>query len=137
MFASGCVGVFGRHGHGGGEHYLNHAALRRWTWALAFDLRRGERHGAVVGCVFAKGENSPENKKQTYAIVRELCEKFQAQTGSLICAELLQGMKVPVEVGGDAETRTPEYYKKRSCGDMVALAAEILENYMKERGVLY
>lgn len=92
---------------------------------------------AVVGCVFAKGENSPENKKQTYAIVRELCEKFQAQTGSLICAELLQGMKVPVEVGGDAETRTPEYYKKRSCGDMVALAAEILENYMKERGVLY
>ena len=73
---------------------------------------------AVVGMVFADAENSPENKKTVYAIVQELCGRFQAETGSLICAELLSGMKVPVEVGGAAEARTTEYYKKRSCADL-------------------
>ena len=91
---------------------------------------------AVVGMVFADAENSPENKMKIYAIVQELCAKFQAETGSLICAELLSGMKVPVEVGGVAEACTAEYYRKRSCADMVALAAQIVEEYLQEQGVL-
>ena len=91
---------------------------------------------AVVGMVFADAENSPENKKEVYAIVQELCGRFQAETGSLICVELLSGMNVPVEVGGVAEARTVEYYKKRSCADMVALAAHIVEDYLQEKGIL-
>ena len=91
---------------------------------------------AVVGMVFADTENSSANKMKIYAIVQELCAKFQAETGSLICSELLSGMKVPVEVGGVAETRTTEYYKKRSCADMVALAAQIVEEYLQEQGIL-
>ncbi|MBE7085334.1 MAG: C_GCAxxG_C_C family protein [Clostridiales bacterium] len=90
----------------------------------------------VVGAVFAEGENNPENKKKTYAIVQELCGKFKEKTKSLICAELLAGMKVPVEIGGEAEKRTAEYYKKRSCADMVYLATEILENYLRVNGKL-
>lgn len=89
---------------------------------------------AVIGMVFAESENTPENKKNTYAIVQTLCGRFQQETGSLVCAELLNGMKVPVEVGGIAEARTQEYYRKRSCGDMVALAAQILEDYLIEQG---
>ena len=88
----------------------------------------------VIGAVFSESENSPENKKNTYAIVQELCGKFQKETGSLICAELLAKMKVPVEIGGEAEKRTKEYYQKRSCADMVALATGILEEYLKENG---
>ena len=91
---------------------------------------------AVVGMVFSKADNSPENKKETYAIVQKLCAKFKAETGSLICAELLSGVNVPVEVGGVAEARTQEYYKKRPCGDMVALAAKILEEYLQEKGIV-
>ena len=91
---------------------------------------------AVIGMVCAKSENTPENKKETYAITQELCKKFQEQTGSLICAELLSNMKLPVQVGGEAEARSPEYYRKRSCGDMVALAAQILEEYFIEKQVL-
>jgi C_GCAxxG_C_C family probable redox protein len=91
---------------------------------------------AVIGMIFASPENTPENKKQTYAIVQELCGKFKEQTGSLICAELLSGMKIPVEVGGNAEPRTAEYYRKRSCGDMVALATQIVEDYLKEKGIV-
>lgn len=90
----------------------------------------------VVGLVFANAENSPENKKQVYAIVQELCAKFQEKNGSLICGELLSGMKVPVQVGGEAESRTPEYYRKRSCGEIVFIAAEIVEEYLKEKGKL-
>ena len=84
----------------------------------------------VIGALCSKSENTPENKKEVYAITQELCKKFQAETGSLICGELLSQMKVPVEVGGTAEPRTQEYYKKRSCADMVALAVEILEEYI-------
>ena len=91
---------------------------------------------AVIGAVFAEAENSPENKKRTYAIVQELCGKFKEENGSLICGELLSGMKLPVEVGGTAEPRTQEYYKKRSCADMVGLAAQILEEYLQEKGIL-
>ncbi|MBQ8428753.1 MAG: C_GCAxxG_C_C family protein [Clostridia bacterium] len=90
----------------------------------------------VIGLVFAESENTPENKKQTYAITQELCGKFQAENGSLICAELLAGMKVPVEVGGEAESRTPEYYRKRSCAEMVYCAANILEEYLIEKNLL-
>ena len=82
---------------------------------------------AVVGLLFAAADNNPENKKKVYAIVQELCAKFKEQTGSLVCGELLAAMKVPVEIGGEAEKRTTEYYKKRSCADMVASAVEILE----------
>ena len=91
---------------------------------------------AVIGLTFSKAENTPENKKQTYAIVQELCGKFQAEYGSLICGELLKGMKVPVQIGGEAEARTAEYYKKRSCADMVAFVAKTLEEYLQEKGVL-
>ena len=91
---------------------------------------------AIVGLVFAEAENSPENKKKTYTIVQELCAKFKDEFGSLVCGELLSGMKVSVQVGGEAETRTPEYYRKRSCADMVKFTAEILEAYLKEKGVL-
>lgn len=87
---------------------------------------------AAVGMIFSKHENTPENKKRIYAIVQELCAKFQAKTGSLICGELLSGMQAPVEVGGVAEERTKEYYKKRSCAEMVALAAQILDDYLQQ-----
>lgn len=86
----------------------------------------------VIGLLCSAAENTSENKKKTYAIVQELCGKFQEENGSLICADLLNGMKVPVQVGGEAEARTAEYYKKRSCGDMVYRAAEILEKYFVE-----
>lgn len=91
---------------------------------------------AMVGLFFSKAENNPENKRETYAIVQQLCNRFKEQTGSLICGELLSSMNLPVEVGGSAEPRTPQYYQKRSCAEMVYLATRILEEYLTERGIL-
>ena len=87
----------------------------------------------VVGLLFAKTENTPENKKNTYAIVQELSAKFKAECGSLLCGELLAKMSVPVEVGGVAEERTQEYYKKRSCAEIVEIATRILDEYISSR----
>ena len=91
---------------------------------------------AAYGLICAKAENTPENKKETYAAVQELCAKFKAENGSLICADLLSGMNLQFEVGGEAEKRTGEYYKKRACADMVYRAAELLEEYLKKKGIL-
>ncbi len=90
----------------------------------------------VAGLVFAEAEHSAENKKKVYAVVQELCKSFQEEYGSLICGDLLRGMSVPVQVGGEAEPRTKEYYKKRSCADMVARSAEIVEKYLQSQGIL-
>ncbi len=91
---------------------------------------------AVVGLVFAEGQPSAENKKEVYAIVQELSARFKREYGSLICGELLSGAKIPVEIGGEAENRTQEYYQKRPCVEMVAFAAQILEEYLQERNIL-
>ena len=88
---------------------------------------------AVIGMTCASAENTPENKKNTYAITQRLCGEFKQKYGTLICAELLQGMSVPVEVGGVAEARTKEYYQKRSCAELVYDVAEILDNYLQQR----
>ena len=84
----------------------------------------------VVGAV--KAEQSPDGKKNTYAIVQELCEKFKQECGSLLCGELLSGANVKTEIGGEAEARTAEYYKKRPCAELVYLAARILEEYLAD-----
>ena len=90
----------------------------------------------VVGLTCSSAENNPENKRQTYAIVQELCAKFQAENGSLICNDLLTGANLQVTVGGDAEQRTSEYYKKRPCAEIVYSAARIVEEYLQEKGIL-
>ena len=87
---------------------------------------------AIVGLLFAKEENTPENKMRTYQIVQGLCKKFEAENGHLLCGDLLEKMQVPVEVGGVAEPRTKEYYQKRSCAELVASVAHILDEYVKE-----
>lgn len=89
---------------------------------------------AIIGLVFSKEENTPENKQNTYKIVQQLCKEFESETGSLICSDLLSGANLKVEVGGVAENRTETYYKKRPCGDLVYLAADVLEKYLKEQG---
>ena len=96
--------------------------------------RMREVCGAVSGMFMAAsivcGYNDPadiEGKKHTYQMIQTLAEKFKAQNKSIICKELL-GLEKP-EGTHIPELRTPEYYKKRPCGDLVKDAAEILEEY--------
>jgi C_GCAxxG_C_C family probable redox protein len=92
--------------------------------------------GAVTGMFMAAGmiygyEDPKDYKGKTehYERIQYLAGKFQKETGSLICRELLglgKGKDDPVP-----EKRTQEYYKKRPCVEMVGLAAKIMEEYIQ------
>lgn len=91
---------------------------------------------AAIGLISGKAGVDPENKKEVYAAVREFAERFIERNGSLICGELLTGAGVRATTEITAEPRNEEYYKKRPCPDLVFSAAEILEEYLRERGIL-
>lgn len=93
--------------------------------------------GAVTGMIMAYGlikglGTVPEHdeKMENYKGVQHLCDEFKKlNRGTVICAELL-GLKEP-EGTYIPEERTEEYYKKRPCGELCQLAADILDNYLK------
>ena len=84
----------------------------------------------VLSMVYAD-PTDPKDKSRIYALVQQAAEQYRARNGgSIICRELL-GLARP-EGTPQAEARTPEYYKKRPCPELVALAAQILEEWLAE-----
>ena len=71
-----------------------------------------------------------QGKTDHYARIQELARRFEAENGSIVCRTLLG-----LDQGKDSyipEKRTEEYYKKRPCGQLVGIAAMIMENYIRE-----
>ena len=71
-----------------------------------------------------------EGKMANYAFVQQLAGEFKGTYGSLICAELLglapKGQcDVKLDLDPRPAERTPEYYQKRPCSEMVAEAVRI------------
>ncbi|MBQ6748050.1 MAG: C_GCAxxG_C_C family protein [Paludibacteraceae bacterium] len=64
-----------------------------------------------------------EGKMANYAFVQQLAGGFKNKYGSLICAELLGLAPKPQEP--KPEDRTPQYYEKRPCPEMIAEAVRI------------
>ena len=69
-------------------------------------------------------------KMANYAFVQNLAGQFKDKYGSLICAELLglapKGQcDVKLDLDPKPAERTPEYYQKRPCSEMVAEAVRI------------
>ncbi len=107
--------------------------------------RMREVCGAVSGALMVLGlttgysdPHDPAAKNAHYARVRDFAERFKARctengrAGSIVCRELLAGAHVSPEVGGEAEARTAEYYRKRPCPELCALAAEIVQDMLCE-----
>jgi len=69
-------------------------------------------------------------KRANYELVRHFADEFKAANGSIICRELLGLVPVEKESAVPSE-RTPEYYKKRPCGELCSLAAGIVESYIE------
>ncbi len=73
-----------------------------------------------------------EGKSANYATVQQLAEKFKAENGSLICAELL-GLRPETPTNNpQAEARTASYYAKRPCVKMVESAARLFAEYLEQ-----
>ena len=84
----------------------------------------------VLNMIYGSGDLSDKSAKDgQYARIQEVADAFKKECGSIICRELL-GLDKKAPTPAESEARTPEYYKKRPCADMVALAAEILEKYL-------
>ena len=89
--------------------------------------------GAVSGMALVLGalKSDGSDKGYIYSIIQKACEEFKAETGSLICGELLSGEILKDKSPIPAE-RTAEYYKKRPCAELCYLAAEIAEKYIRK-----
>jgi C_GCAxxG_C_C family probable redox protein len=72
-------------------------------------------------------------KSHNYEVVQQLAERFKAENGSLICAELLGLSTTAAHRDTLAEPRTDLYYKKRPCVEMVETAARIFADYLIEK----
>lgn len=90
--------------------------------------------GSVSAMTFVISALYPEDKASVYSRVQEVAGIFREKHGSVVCRELLhlniKGADSPVP-----SPRTAEYYKKRPCPDIVASAADILENYIKSNPI--
>ena len=71
-----------------------------------------------------------EGKSRNYKVVQQLCEKFKAEHGSLVCAQLLN-LRKGAPLSYEASERTAEYYKTRPCVNMVVTAAKIFADYLE------
>ena len=91
--------------------------------------------GAVSGAFMAAGmiyadDHIPtqEAKAAHYEKIRNLATRFKEENGSYLCRELLEG--VPVSKDAAPEERTEQYYKKRPCGELCAIAAQLLDELL-------
>ncbi len=82
---------------------------------------------AVLGSILSDGKD----KLKIYQIVKEAMDMFSEQTGSVICAELLDQQTLQ-DKSTTPEPRTEQYYKKRPCAELCALAGEITEKLIKK-----
>lgn len=75
-----------------------------------------------------------DDKAQIYERIQEVANEFKKQNGSIICRELL-GLSIKGADSPVPEARTDDYYKKRPCSKLAAMAADILEQYIKTNPV--
>ena len=82
----------------------------------------------VLGALY--GSPDPSQKTALYTEGQALAERYRPENGggSIVCRELLGLAKA--EGSPVASPRTPEYYKKRPCPQLVRLAADILDEYI-------
>jgi len=104
--------------------------------------RMRETCGSATGMFFLAGLETTktieglaggDTKSAAYEAVQLLADRFKAETGSLICRELLSGSFIKNPVGTTPDPRTAEYYKKRPCIKMVETAIRIYCTWLNEK----
>ncbi len=85
----------------------------------------------VAGLLYGYDDpKAKEEKAEHYARIQQLAADFTAEHGSIVCRELL-GLTEKKQ-DPTPEARTAEYYKKRPCKEIIGMAAEIVDNYIRE-----
>ena len=105
--------------------------------------RMREVCGSVSGMVMLAGLMAPAadpsvkvDRTRNYALVQEMADEFRAMNGSIVCKELLglvpmgSGAAAVAKESPEPSDRTPEYYKKRPCEELVGIAARIVGEHI-------
>lgn len=90
----------------------------------------------IIGALFSENEVTSDNKMNIYSMIQELANRFEKINKSLCCADLLKIACVNIDVGGAPEERSESYYHHRPCEIIVGNAAQILEDFLIEKGIL-
>lgn len=93
--------------------------------------------GAVTGMFMVAGllygyesPEADEEKKAHYERIQALAREFEEMNGTIICRELLG---LPDKKDDPTPSpRTKEYYERRPCGQLVGMAAGIMEEYIQK-----
>ncbi len=99
--------------------------------------RMREACGAFCGAVLVLGalygSEDPSKKTDIYRAVQDLAAQFVSKNGkdTLLCRELL-GLKKGENASPFATIRTPEFYQKRPCLELIRLSAVLLEQYIRQ-----
>lgn len=97
--------------------------------------RMREVCGAVSGMLMVAGllygysmPGDDESKRAHYKLVQTLAGKFREKEQSIVCRDILKNP--PADP--NPTPRDAEFYQKRPCARLVALAAQILDDYIQE-----
>lgn len=89
----------------------------------------GSFSGAVMMAGFISPASDPsvkESRCDNYALVQKFAEEFRRLNGgSIVCRELL-GLTQTAKEGPTPSERTPEFYRKRPCEQIIGNAAFIV-----------
>lgn len=99
---------------------------------------RRDTCGSVTGMLLAlsriKGYSDADDRQgkvDLYAVGKALTDEIESLLGSTVCRELLAGMKL----SATPSVRTEEYYRSRPCARFVAVAANVLDGYLRSVGI--
>jgi C_GCAxxG_C_C family probable redox protein len=102
--------------------------------------RMREVCGTVSGALLVLGQlcgySDPKDlrsKTDHYHLVQEFARRFRQINGSIICRELLSGVKT--KPGNEPEERTKDYYASRPCLRHVGEAAQIVDDMLREQEI--
>ena len=126
LFRSGCNCSQAVLGAFADEVGLDEAAALKVACGLGGGVGRlREVCGAVSAAAIVLGARQGGDKTKAYPDIQAFCAAFKAETGSIVCRELLAGTQATA--GGAPEERTHEYYRKRPCVELVKLACSLLD----------
>lgn len=88
----------------------------------------------VAGCLYGYADETDKDAKTAhYALIQDIAARFRERNGTIICRDLIGAeandkSAVPTD-------RTADFYKRRPCVELVEIAAEIMDEIIKEKGL--
>ena len=85
----------------------------------------------VAGLLYGNTQPDDKAKAEHYTLIQELAEKFKQKYDTIICLDLLKGLKADTKP--QPAERNEEYYKVRPCLRFVEQACDILDEVIESK----